>query len=472
MGKMAKSKDTMRIGTNFLLGIVIFICTMVLPVSKVSASSNITIAGVDLGYSDGSYFSKTGSACKCHGRGTCGEAADCTCIVISGASQCYGWSMWVENKLFGVNERLNPSDFITVLSGYSNCTGSGLYNKLNGKIGAGTHIRTSSSQKGYAHSVTVISYDSNGINITDCNHSGRCQVDVRYYTWDRFASFMNGYGGISFVKTYKDSGESGNSGVDPIGYLDSYSGGEGVVNISGWARDDDAPNQGIEIHVYIGGPSGSAGADGYPGIYANSYREDVGQHAYSARIKTNKRGRQNIYVYAIQVGGGTNVLIGEGTVMIAESEPPKISNVRIENRSAKGYTIKCDVTDNVGIASVKFPTWTVQNGQDDLKWYEGIVSGNSAECTIDVSNHNNETNCYYKTHIYADDTSGNESFFGIGETFVDSTPPTIYNVRIDNVTDKGFDISCKVSDNEGIARIKCPTWTRKNWQDDLSKDWQ
>ena len=190
-----------------------------------------------MGYSDGSYFSKNGSACKCHGRGTCGEASDCNCIVVSGTSQCYGWSMWVENKLFGYNEISKSSNFTTVVTNYSNCTGSGIYNKLNGKIGAGTHIRTLSSKKGYPHSVSVISYDQNGIDITDCNHSGKCQVDVRHYTWDSFANFMNGYGGISFVKACKNGNPSGNNYYNSYGF-DNPSNNEtiteGTFLFQGW----------------------------------------------------------------------------------------------------------------------------------------------------------------------------------------------------------------------------------------------
>lgn len=200
MGKQINYEKIMKIWSLFLVGFAIFVYVIVFFSIKVNASNNVTIAGVDMGYSDGSYFSKNGSACGCHGRGTCGVAADCNCIVVSGASQCYGWSMWIENKLYGYNEKTTPKNFTTVISNYSNCTGSGLYNKLNGKIGAGAHIRTSSSKKGYAHSISVISYDHNGINITDCNHSGKCQVDVRKYSWDSFASFVNGYGASCIIK--------------------------------------------------------------------------------------------------------------------------------------------------------------------------------------------------------------------------------------------------------------------------------
>ena len=259
---------------------------------------------------------------------------------------------------------------------------------------------------------------------------------------------------------------------DPIGYLDSYSGGEGLINISGWARDDDAPNTGIEIHVYIGAPAGGAGAEGHSGIYANKYRSDVGNHGYSATIKTNKTGNQNIYVYAINVGGGNNVLIATGSVKITPREAPKISNVKITDLSSSGYTVSCNVSDNVGIASVKFATWTTQNGQDDLTWQTGSVSGGTARCRIDVKDHNNEINCVYITHVYVDDTAGNSTGVNVGEIYVDSIPPVISDVKVTNVNTSGFDVSCKVYDNHKISKVKCPTWTRKNWQDDLAGDWQ
>ena len=258
---------------------------------------------------------------------------------------------------------------------------------------------------------------------------------------------------------------------NPYGYLDSCSGGEGVINISGWAKDDDDPNAGIEIHVYVGGPAGAAGVDGISGIYANQYRSDVGNHAYSAKLKTRKTGTQKIYIYGINTGSGNNTLIATGTVTITANENPKISNIRVENLSSSGYTVRCNVSDNSGIAKVKFPTWTITNGQDDLKWYEGTVSGNTAECRIDIKNHNNETNCFYVTHIYVDDTVGNSTFGTVGETYVDSIPPVISNVKIENISTEGFDVLCKVVDNHSINRVKFPTWTRNNWQDDLLGDW-
>ena len=505
----------------FLLSIIMCIWFMSFETMDVKASNNITIAGVDMGYSDGSYFSKNGSACKCHGRGTCGEAPDCNCIVVSGTSQCYGWSMWVENKLFGYNEISKSSNFTTVVTNYSNCTGSGIYNKLNGKIGSGTHIRTLSSKKGYSHSVSVISYDQNGIDITDCNHSGKCQVDVRHYTWDGFANFMNGYGGISFVKACKngidisdptvvdwyydgateysdfrpvirvsnpetvsyvhfyvkytggeykrydgifnggnswycdvassDLGEGGSTiecaayvqgkngndakgypyvplllekddrSHDPIGKIDEITVSEGKIHIKGWVYDPDVTGDNLRTHVYVGGRAGENTAIGYDCGESNYERPDVnakysitGTHGFEYDIYTDLTGNQPVYVYAINKEKGQNVVVGYSNVNIPQDIlKPEITNVEIRDKSPLGYTISCTVSDNVNVDRVQFPTWTQNNGQDDIfpDWdKQGTSSGNRTGSTytyrVDVSKHNGETG-KYNTHIYAFDTSGN-----------------------------------------------------------------
>jgi len=505
----------------FLLSIIMCIWFMSFETMDVKASNNITIAGVDMGYSDGSYFSKNGSACKCHGRGTCGEAPDCNCIVVSGTSQCYGWSMWVENKLFGYNEISKSSNFTTVVTNYSNCTGSGIYNKLNGKIGSGTHIRTLSSKKGYSHSVSVISYDQNGIDITDCNHSGKCQVDVRHYTWDGFANFMNGYGGISFVKACKNGidisdptvvdwyydgateysdfrpvirvsnpetvsyvhfyvkytggeykrydgifnggnawycdvassdlgeggttiecaayvqGKNGNDAKgypyvplllekddrshDPIGKIDEITVSEGKIHIKGWVYDPDVTGDNLRTHVYVGGRAGENTAIGYDCGESNYERPDVnakysitGTHGFEYDIYTDLTGNQPVYVYAINKEKGQNVVVGYSNVNIPQDIlKPEITNVEIRDKSPLGYTISCTVSDNVNVDRVQFPTWTQNNGQDDIfpDWdKQGTSSGNRTGSTytyrVDVSKHNGETG-KYNTHIYAFDTSGN-----------------------------------------------------------------
>ncbi len=52
-------------------------------------------------------------------------------------------------------------------------------------------------------------------------------------------------------------------------------------------------------------------------------------------------------------------------------------------------------------------------------------------------------------------------------TYVDKTAPVIDEVKITNVTDKGYTIQCKVVDDTVVDNVKFPTWTTADGQDDI-----
>ena len=85
---------------------------------------------------------------------------------------------------------------------------------------------------------------------------------------------------------------------------------------------------------------------------------------------------------------------------------PIIENIEIIDKDENGYTVRCKVTDNIGIDIVRFPTWTEKDNQDDLIWGIGIKSGDTYSYRVNISDHNNEQGVYH-THIYAHDVSGN-----------------------------------------------------------------
>lgn len=59
------------------------------------------------------------------------------------------------------------------------------------------------------------------------------------------------------------------------------------------------------------------------------------------------------------------------------------------------------------VTEVEFPTWTINNAQDDLVWGKGErMSQNSWRIRIPFSAHNNEVGSYV-THIYSHDSYGN-----------------------------------------------------------------
>ncbi len=103
--------------------------------------------------------------------------------------------------------------------------------------------------------------------------------------------------------------------------------------------------------------------------------------------------------------------LADSIIYNKDKNPPTISNIKVVS-DAVGFTVTCTIADDIGVTSVLFPTWTANNGQDDIIWYEGIIDGNRAICYIYRSDHNNESGIYY-THIYAYDTMGNGVFESI-----------------------------------------------------------
>ena len=175
------------------------------------------------------------------------------------------------------------------------------------------------------------------------------------------------------------------------------------------------------------------------------------------------------HIYAVDKKGNTAAASTGDIQLPADSQKPVISHVEYSEVSASGYTLSCTVTDNWGIQSVSFPTWTVENGQDDLQWYTQPGSGGSRyTLRVNASEHNNETG-YYVTHIYARDLAGNETVLNPDPIRVmdDNEKPVISDARITNVTAAGYTVTCKVTDNWGIQSVSFPTWTVAGGQDDL-----
>ena len=158
---------------------------------------------------------------------------------------------------------------------------------------------------------------------------------------------------------------------------------------------------------------------------------------------------------------------------ISDTTPPTISNVRITDVNADGYTVVCNVSDNVGISKVEFPSWnTDKHRGEDANWIQGSVSGNTASARISLSSlKSGAVQGNYVTHIYAWDSSGNKSGVPTSIVYIDRTAPTLTDIKVVEKDSKGYTVECKASDASGVDRVQFPTWTAKNDQDDIAKDW-
>lgn len=208
------------------------------------------------------------------------------------------------------------------------------------------------------------------------------------------------------------------TGYDPQGSFDSAIGQVGTIRVGGWAVDQDALTSPVVVHVYVDGQFACA-------ITANGYRPDINAaipgagnyHGFDGTFAASP-GTHKVEVYAINIGSQSNPLLGSKTVTVsADTEKPKVSNIRIENITEDGYVVKCTVTDNMGIKKVLFPTYPDTNGDWNAIWHEGMVSGTTATCVIKTKDHADLVNTYYQTHIYAYDYSDNTGF-GATEKYI------------------------------------------------------
>ena len=212
-----------RIASLFTSLLMIVSLMVVMPTMSVSAANNIIIAGIDIGYSNGSYFTKNGKSCatmsgywsngRCHKNGVCDSATsykcNCmryyptgnpnTCQVDLKASQCWGFARYCEWKVYGFHDGLSASKFKTTVgkTNANSCTESYIKSKFY-NIAVASHLRTGDG----GHSLSIISTDESGVIWVDCNSDGYCKVIVHNQTWAQFANYLKGRSGISYVFSF------------------------------------------------------------------------------------------------------------------------------------------------------------------------------------------------------------------------------------------------------------------------------
>ena len=197
-----------------------------------------------------------------------------------------------------------------------------------------------------------------------------------------------------------------------------------------------------------------------------------GNDYYWSRIQfsnhNNEKGKYIIHMYAYDNAGN---LTNPGISYNFDSNGPSYSDFRVGEFRTGAFTILAKVTDINGVSSVRYAVWTENNGQDDIKWYDGKCTDNNDYywAHVNFSEHNNEKG-KYTIHMYAYDTAGKLMIAGINYDFPE-TGPIITNVDVSNISCTGYTITCNVSADIGVSRVQFPTWTEKDDQDDLAPEW-
>ena len=200
---------------------------------------------------------------------------------------------------------------------------------------------------------------------------------------------------------------------------------------------------------------------------------------YTVNVKAvdhkNSTGLYNVHLYYVQnngqmtgVGGTTtNVYIGKRPEVLKPS-----GTLTIENNNAKSGTFDAVITNisaPLGVKEVLVPSWSLENGQDDLIWHKATKqTDGSYRVTIKASEHKgNKGN--YRADAYIVDNSNNRHYIAEKVVSVDYTRPSgVLTIENNNTAAGTFDavVSNIVAPN-GLKEVLVPSWSLENGQDDL-----
>ena len=206
---------------------------------------------------------------------------------------------------------------------------------------------------------------------------------------------------------------------------------------------------------------------------------------YTVNVKAaahkNSTGLYNVHLYYVQNNGQMTGVGGTTTNVYIGKRPEDLKpsgTVTIENNNTETGTFDAVIRNVVapnGLKEVLIPTWSDKNWQDDLVWHKAVrQSDGSYRATIKVSDHKNDTG-KYNVHVHYIDANNHRSY--VTETITEVKqinqtnqikPNATLTIENNNSETGTFDAVIRnVVAPNGLKEVLVPTWSDKNWQDDI-----
>ena len=200
---------------------------------------------------------------------------------------------------------------------------------------------------------------------------------------------------------------------------------------------------------------------------------------YTVNVKAadhkNSTGLYNVHLYYVQnngqmtgVGGTTtNVYFGKRPVDLKPS-----GTLTIENNNAKSGTFDAvitNITAPLGVKEVLVPSWSLENGQDDLIWHKATKqTDGSYRVTIKASEHKGDKG-NYRADAYIVDNSNNRHYISEKVVSVDYVRPSgVLTIENNNPVAGTFDaVVSNIVAPTGLKEVLVPSWSLVGGQDDL-----
>ena len=206
-------------------------------------------------------------------------------------------------------------------------------------------------------------------------------------------------------------------------------------------------------------------------IWHKAQKQSDGTYKFTVRSSEHKNsvGDYSVHLYYVQ-NDGKLVGVGGTTTKVSVAKPE--GKLTITNNNPKTGTfdvIVSEVSSPQGVREVLLPTWSNENGQDDIIWHKAQKqSDGTYKFTVRASEHKNSVGDY-SVHLYYIQNDGKMVGVGGTTTKVSAAKPegklTITN---NNPKTGTFDvIVSEVSSPQGVREVLLPTWSNEQGQDDI-----
>ena len=206
-------------------------------------------------------------------------------------------------------------------------------------------------------------------------------------------------------------------------------------------------------------------------IWHKATKQTNGSYRVTIKASEHKGNKGNYRADAYIVdNSGERHYIAEQVVSVDYVRPSGV--LKIENNNPVAGTFDAVVSNIVaptGLKEVLVPSWSLENGQDDLVWHKATRQADgSYRVTIKASDHKNSTG-NYRADAYIVDDSNNRFYLTEKVVEVHQVKPSGTLTIENNNTEKGtFDAVIRnVVAPYGLKEVLVPTWSNKNGQDDL-----
>ena len=206
-------------------------------------------------------------------------------------------------------------------------------------------------------------------------------------------------------------------------------------------------------------------------IWHKAQKQSDGTYKFTVRASEHKNsvGDYSVHLYYVQ-NDGKMVGVGGTTTKVSVAKPE--GKLTIANNNPKTGTfdvIVSEVSNPQGVREVLLPTWSNEQGQDDIIWHKAQKqSDGTYKFTVRASEHKNSVGDY-SVHLYYIQNDG--KMVGVGGTTTKvsvAKPEGKLTIANNNPKTGTFDvIVSEVSSPQGVREVLLPTWSNDQGQDDL-----